>query len=139
MFGFPNQEKTKQNKISYFVYVNGKQAGPITEAEMRKLIINESVTAETLVWTQGMEQWAQAQFIPSVNKFFLLNKDPQKRTNKDNSPKLQNSRQSDIISALTGLGFKATTVKPVVMDILSSNPTISLEEGIKEALRILQG
>ncbi|MBQ9598040.1 MAG: DUF4339 domain-containing protein [Bacteroidales bacterium] len=138
MFGFPNAKEAKQNKVSFYVYVNGKQAGPISEAEMRKLVNNGTITMETLVWKQGLEQWSQAQFVPSVNKFFLLKNDFQKEKKKENTSVTHRSIQSDMIVALTNLGFKSNTVKPLVDEILSAKPMITLEEGIKEALKILQ-
>jgi len=40
-------------------YVQGsEQKGPVTEAELAQLVANGTVTASTLVWREGMDQWA---------------------------------------------------------------------------------
>jgi hypothetical protein len=42
---------------SWFFASEGKQQGPRPEAQLREFIANGTVTAETLVWTEGMAGW----------------------------------------------------------------------------------
>src|SRR6266404_865472 len=42
---------------SWFFASEGKQQGPHPEAQLREFIANGTVTAETLVWTEGMAGW----------------------------------------------------------------------------------
>src|SRR3982074_2930897 len=45
---------------SWFFASEGKQQGPYPEAQLREFIANGTVTAETLVWTEGMAGWQKA-------------------------------------------------------------------------------
>ena len=42
--------------MEYFIIVNGQQAGPFSLEQL----IQKGITPETLVWTQGMEDWTPA-------------------------------------------------------------------------------
>ena len=44
--------------MSWYYAVNGQQAGPVEDAELQRLAMAGAVTASTLVWRAGMEQWA---------------------------------------------------------------------------------
>lgn len=45
---------------SYFVALNGEQAGPFEPAEIRRLAERGELSANTLVWVQGMADWTAA-------------------------------------------------------------------------------
>jgi hypothetical protein len=51
---------------SWFFASEGKQQGPYPEAQLREFIANGTVTAETLVWTEGMAGWQKAGDIPGL-------------------------------------------------------------------------
>lgn len=51
---------------SWFFASQGQQQGPIPEARLCELIAAGAVTAETLVWTEGMADWAKAGEIPGL-------------------------------------------------------------------------
>ncbi len=51
---------------SWFFASQGKQQGPYPEARLREFIANGTVTAETLVWTEGMAGWQKAGDIPGL-------------------------------------------------------------------------
>src|SRR6267378_1552407 len=51
---------------SWFFASQGKQQGPYPEAQLREFIANRTVTAETLVWTEGMADWQKAGDIPGL-------------------------------------------------------------------------
>ncbi len=51
---------------SWFFAAEGKQHGPFPEAEFRSYIANGSITADTLVWTEGMAGWQKAGDIPGL-------------------------------------------------------------------------
>src|ERR1700726_4221561 len=48
---------------SWFFASQGKQQGPYPEAQLREFIANGTVTAETLVRTEGMAGWQKARDI----------------------------------------------------------------------------
>lgn len=68
MFG--GQQQTQQQAASgamppplpqqtqYFYAVNGQQAGPVTMDVLANLFASNTINAETLVWKQGMANWA---------------------------------------------------------------------------------
>src|SRR5258708_28516766 len=51
---------------SWFFASQGKQQGPYPEAQLHEFIANGTVTAETLVWTEGMAGWQKAGNIPGL-------------------------------------------------------------------------
>ena len=51
---------------SWFFASQGRQHGPYMEAQLRDFIANGSVSAETLVWTEGMTDWQKAGEIPGL-------------------------------------------------------------------------
>lgn len=64
------QVKTQQ----WYTVVENRQVGPLTEAEMTKLVTNGSVTENSLVWHPGMPGWQMACDVSEINKIFLLNR-----------------------------------------------------------------
>jgi len=51
---------------SWFFASQRQQQGPFPEAKLRELIAAGAVTAETLVWTEGMTNWQRAGEIPGL-------------------------------------------------------------------------
>jgi GYF domain 2 len=51
---------------SWFYAAAGQQQGPYGEAQFRDLIARGTVTAETLVWTEGMPNWQKAVDVPGL-------------------------------------------------------------------------
>jgi membrane protease subunit (stomatin/prohibitin family) len=51
----------------YFLGINGQQVGPIAVADLPARVASGELTAETLVWQQGMAQWTRAADVPEVN------------------------------------------------------------------------
>ena len=51
---------------TWFYAFDGKQQGPYPEAQLRDLIVRGTVTADTLVWTEGMAGWQRAGDIPDL-------------------------------------------------------------------------
>jgi hypothetical protein len=51
---------------SWFFASQGQQQGPYQEAQLRQFIAAGTVTAETLVWSEGMAGWQKAAEIPGL-------------------------------------------------------------------------
>ena len=49
--------------MQYFIIENGTQAGPFTPEE---LVNTKLITAETLVWTDGLKDWTPAWQIEEI-------------------------------------------------------------------------
>lgn len=64
---------TIENK-QFFIVVENSQAGPFSEEEIIKLIQNDLINKETLVWKKGMATWAKAALVPEVNRLFIISK-----------------------------------------------------------------
>ena len=54
----------------YFAAIDGQQAGPFDTAALKQQIEGGSVTRDTLVWTEGMANWATAGEVDAVAKLF---------------------------------------------------------------------
>jgi hypothetical protein len=52
--------ETKKMQMRYSVAINGKQTGPYSYDELRQLVIKGELTKDSLVWKEGMPQWAAA-------------------------------------------------------------------------------
>lgn len=57
-------------QTSYFVAVNGQQTGPFAPALLQQQAQQGALTAETLVWTQGMASWVAAGQVPELAGIF---------------------------------------------------------------------
>jgi hypothetical protein len=51
---------------SWFYAAGGQQQGPVSEAQLRDLIARGTVTADTLVWSEGMAAWQSAGEVPGL-------------------------------------------------------------------------
>jgi hypothetical protein len=51
---------------NWFYAANGQQQGPFGDAQLRDLIANGTVRADTLVWTEGMAGWQKAAEVPGL-------------------------------------------------------------------------
>ena len=51
---------------NWFYAANGQQQGPFGDAQLRDLITNGTVRADTLVWTEGMAGWQKAAEVPGL-------------------------------------------------------------------------
>ena len=63
---------TTANIIQFYAIVNNSQVGPLSEQEFIALIQKNLITASTLIWKQGMENWQSAQQVPEAGKLLLL-------------------------------------------------------------------
>ncbi|MBR0898590.1 DUF4339 domain-containing protein [Bradyrhizobium tropiciagri] len=51
---------------AWFYGSDGQQKGPCSDAEFRDLIARRKVTADTLVWSEGMAGWSKAGDVPRL-------------------------------------------------------------------------
>ena len=54
----------------YPVEVNGQSTGPYNAQQLQAGVANGQVNAQTLVWTNGMAEWAQAGTVPALAPLF---------------------------------------------------------------------
>jgi uncharacterized RDD family membrane protein YckC len=43
--------------MTYYYAVNGQQTGPVEEEQLRGMVSSGAISADTLVWREGMPQW----------------------------------------------------------------------------------
>lgn len=56
--------------------IDGKAAGPFTEAEFRELVTSGKVNKNTLVWQPGQRGWQAVENVPSVLRIIALTPPP---------------------------------------------------------------
>ncbi len=56
--------------VSFFVVLNGQQAGPFSMKELTQLVSNSQLTKETHVWKAGMGNWEKAESVPDLSMLF---------------------------------------------------------------------
>ena len=57
-----------------YLVVDGTQAGPFNNDELVKLIQNDLLKSDTLVWKEGLPDWVAASSVPEINKLFVVAK-----------------------------------------------------------------
>jgi hypothetical protein len=57
---------------AFFVILDGKQAGPFSEDEMTRLILQGAVGKTTYVWRAGMPAWERCENVPEVLRLVAL-------------------------------------------------------------------
>ena len=62
--------------VHYFYAVNGQQAGPVSFEQLRALFANRTVNKDTLVWKQGMQNWAAINEVEELKAFLGGNTPP---------------------------------------------------------------
>jgi membrane protease subunit (stomatin/prohibitin family) len=55
---------------AYFVAANGQQTGPFTVPELQQKAMQGQLTAQSLVWTQGMSAWTAAGAAADLSQIF---------------------------------------------------------------------
>ena len=53
-------------QTQYFYAVNGQQAGPVTFEDLGNLFAAKTISADTLVWKQGMANWSALSSVPEL-------------------------------------------------------------------------
>lgn len=61
---------------SYHVAVNGTATGPYTLSVLSTMVFNKQLTAESLVWKQGMGNWEKAGSVPALAGLFTASVPP---------------------------------------------------------------
>lgn len=56
--------------VQWYVGSGGKRAGPFTEDQMRQYILAAKVKPTTMVWREGMDNWAAAGQVPDLAPLF---------------------------------------------------------------------
>lgn len=126
---FFSPPRSKQDEAkSFYAYINGQQAGPMSEKEMKQLITQGLVKEDTMIWTQNLPQWTQAAAVPQIYKLLLLSS---KSSNpKPAEPSIDKAKKEDILSALAALGFKKQSFGQKVDELLIKQPDITVEDAI---------
>ncbi len=62
----------RQQSSLFYVIVDGKQVGPLSESEMARLVTQNKVDASTYVWKPGMSSWKIASEVPEVLRIVAL-------------------------------------------------------------------
>ncbi|BDE99421.1 SPFH domain-containing protein [[Clostridium] innocuum] len=58
------------NNAKYHVAVNGQATGPFDMSVLSQMVAQGTLTKDTLVWTQGMQNWAKAEMVAELKNLF---------------------------------------------------------------------
>lgn len=58
------------NTRNYYAIINNKQAGPLTEKNVKDYIKAGIISQYSLVWFFGLKGWSMALNVPEINKLF---------------------------------------------------------------------
>lgn len=56
--------------FSFYALIDNKQYGPYDKVQFKRLVDNNMVNKDTLVWKEGMAQWQAAKDVPDMDEFF---------------------------------------------------------------------
>ena len=62
----------QQGAQIFYAMIDGRQAGPFSEAECVRLIAEKKIVKETYVWIPGMKDWQLAENTPPVLRLVAL-------------------------------------------------------------------
>ncbi|NKI31062.1 SPFH domain-containing protein [Croceivirga thetidis] len=62
--------------VQYFYAVNGAQQGPVSFEQLQALFANRTINRDSLVWKQGMANWAALQEVEELKSFLGGNTPP---------------------------------------------------------------
>jgi hypothetical protein len=93
--------------MDWYYALNGKQQGPVSDAQIRELIQRGVLRAADLVWCQNMAAWAKVQETPALAQFLLITPPPVSEP-----PPSPNIMPSDIAQELYGGRDKDVTFQP---------------------------
>lgn len=62
--------------VSYYVALNGQQAGPFDMPKLQQMAAQGTLTRQTLVWTNGMAGWTAAGDVAELGCLFATNTPP---------------------------------------------------------------
>lgn len=62
--------------VSYYVALNGQQAGPFEKAALKQMVTSGQLTRETLVWKSGMSDWMAASTQSDLNDLWTQTPPP---------------------------------------------------------------
>lgn len=68
--GMGAPQMAQEPNVQYMVGVNGQQAGPFNWQQLKQLVQQGQLTAQTYVWKQGMAQWALAGQVAELQPLF---------------------------------------------------------------------
>jgi hypothetical protein len=68
--GTPGGPPPIPGQTTYFVAVSGQQTGPFAPAVLQQQAQQGTLTAESLVWAQGMASWVSAGQVPELAAIF---------------------------------------------------------------------
>jgi len=63
-------------QATYYVAIDGRQTGPLNDAELTRLIMEKQVNKDTLAWMPGMAAWEPIEKIPAILKIIALTPPP---------------------------------------------------------------
>jgi membrane protease subunit (stomatin/prohibitin family) len=62
--------------ILYYYAVNGQQMGPVSFDKLKELFASRTINRDSLVWKQGMDNWAALKEVPELKSFLGGNTPP---------------------------------------------------------------
>ena len=60
----------------YYAVVDDCQVGPLSEADLTKLIVEHRINKDTYIWMPGMNGWQVAEKVPQVMRLVALSPPP---------------------------------------------------------------
>ena len=57
-------------EVQYHVVIDGQSRGPLSLEQIGRRISGGEINAESLVWTEGMENWVAASSIAAMQTLF---------------------------------------------------------------------
>ena len=60
-----------QSQKTWYVGIDGKPVGPLTETELTRMLLNKELNKESLVWSVGMPNWEAIKNVPEVLKIII--------------------------------------------------------------------
>ncbi|NBB95418.1 MAG: DUF4339 domain-containing protein [Planctomycetes bacterium] len=122
--------------------VQGQQYGPVSEEDFRNWVIQGRLTANDMVWTEGMAAWQPASQVPALASVLSSAPPPMQSFNREQAPGAVVALVCGIAGLMFGcvgvvLGVIAIKQARKGMDCIRQTPGRYTGEGMCTAGRIL--
>ncbi|MBP5707355.1 MAG: DUF4339 domain-containing protein [Spirochaetales bacterium] len=100
---------------SYYIGLNGEQAGPFNTQTLFQMRIDGKINAKTLVWKAGMDKWTPAGLVEELKDMFQTSKTETVQTESYKSKPEQQASNDSVISG-RGLTYSEEKFAHKLMD-----------------------
>ncbi len=112
--------------MEWYYEKNGEQRGPTTEIDLKGMYGRGELTAESLIWREGMTDWASYGSIFSAGNSYLASPPRSARTSRGNTNRDFRAEARDALSGQWGIAALVTFLNQFLQQIAVMIPVLGI-------------